>query len=71
VLQYDRGNGTLWAHNRPLKAYAKPKTVEAILPADLLARLKQPGQHHPVTASVTVEEFGNDRKIVAILSWRT
>lgn len=70
VLQYDRGNGMLWAHNGPVKAYAQPKVASLILKGDLLAALKEKNRHHPVLATVTIEERGNDRKIVAILSWR-
>jgi len=70
VLQYDRGNGTLSAHNGPLKAYAQRKVASAFLEADLLAALNEKNRHRPVVAAVTVEELGNDRKIVAIRSWK-
>jgi CRISPR-associated protein Cmr6 len=68
LLQYDRGNGTLYATQGILKAYAKGKDLETLVPADLLARVKDKNIKRPLTAFVIVEETGNDRRIVEVRS---
>jgi seryl-tRNA(Sec) selenium transferase len=71
VLQYDRGDGTLYALHGTLKAYAKANDVAEVVPSDLLTRLKDKTKKRPATADVVVEEFGNRWKIVAVRSWKS
>ena len=68
VLQYEPGPGTLYAIQGTLKAYAKAKDLDAIVPAELLKRLKKGNHKQPLTATVIVEELGRDRKIVQFKS---
>jgi CRISPR-associated protein Cmr6 len=68
VLQYERGTGTLYAIFGAQKAYAKARDLEAIVPAELLAHIKDKTRKQQLTATVIVEEMGNDRKIVQVLA---
>jgi hypothetical protein len=56
------------ATNGTLRAYAKAKDVEVLVPGELLARLKDNKLKRPVTATVIVEEVGGDRRIVEVRS---
>jgi CRISPR type III-B/RAMP module RAMP protein Cmr6 len=66
MLQWEPGTGTLYAIHGALKAYAKAKDLEAVVPAELLARIKDKKRKQQLTATVIVEEMGNDRKIVEV-----
>lgn len=68
LLQYERGSGMLYAVHGNLKAYAKGKDLEALVPADLLTRLKDKKLKQDLTATVIVEEFSSDRRIVEVRS---
>jgi CRISPR-associated protein Cmr6 len=66
ILQLEPGTGTLYAVHGAQKAYAKAKDLEALVSAELLARLKDKKRKQQLTATVIVEEMGNDRKIVQV-----